>query len=158
MISGSFDKTVGQWDLKTACEIEMGIVKKFEGHASRVYCIDTSADSKLLASGSHNTTAWIWILETGKLFAGPLKRHTKSIGGLALSFDGTLLTSTSYNNTIKLWAFESRQLLTSFHIQNLITLVLSPDLHQLAYTKGDQTIYICEIPPDVLTQASACIP
>jgi len=71
-------------------------------------------------------------LETvGALFEG----HTGEITALALSFDCALLASaSSSDNTIKLWAFESRQLLVSFDIHKLFTLILSPNSRQLAYT------------------------
>jgi WD40 repeat protein len=92
-------------------------------------------------------------LETvGASFQG----HTNLITGLGLSFDQTLLASASIDNTIKLWAFESRQLLASFDVQNIFGLVLSPNLRQLAYaiyTKDDNNICICDIPPKVLAQA-----
>jgi hypothetical protein len=34
-----------------ACEIEVGIVKTFEGHSLQVNCIDISADNTRLESG-----------------------------------------------------------------------------------------------------------
>jgi WD40 repeat protein len=87
----------------------------------------------------------------------PFTGHTTGVTGLALSFDDALLASaSSRDNTIKLWAFESRQLLASFHVQNIFKLVLSPDSRQLAYsthTKDDNKIYICDTPSDVLAQA-----
>ncbi|KAG2356951.1 quinon protein alcohol dehydrogenase-like superfamily, partial [Suillus spraguei] len=49
-----------------ACEVETGMVKRFEGHSRSIICIDISADSTLLASGSYDSTARIWNLETGK--------------------------------------------------------------------------------------------
>ncbi|KAG1752493.1 WD40-repeat-containing domain protein [Suillus paluster] len=56
-----------------ACQVETNIVKIFEGHSERISCIDISADSTLLASGSWDRTVRIWNLDTGKLVAGPLK-------------------------------------------------------------------------------------
>ncbi|KAG1830398.1 hypothetical protein EV424DRAFT_291694 [Suillus variegatus] len=81
----------------------------------------------------------------------PFEGHTEIVTGLALSFDGALLASASNDNTIKLWAFESRQLLTSFSVQNPFCLVFSPDSRQLAYTthtekKNDNNIFICNTP------------
>jgi WD40 repeat protein len=49
------------------CEVETGTMKKLQGHSLTVSCIDISADNMLLASGSHDFTARIWNLETGKL-------------------------------------------------------------------------------------------
>jgi WD40 repeat protein len=50
-----------------ACEVETGIMKKLQGHSERITCIDISVDNTLLASGSCDSTARIWNLETGKL-------------------------------------------------------------------------------------------
>jgi WD40 repeat protein len=107
------------------------------------------------------TTIYEFDASTLKIVGTPFKGHTKLITGLALSFDNGLLASASFDKTIKLWAFESRQLLASFDVQNLMTLVLSPGSHQLAYTtytKVDgHNIYICDTPPNVLARASVLI-
>jgi WD40 repeat protein len=66
----------GNWNCKAelkVCEVETGIVKAFEGHSYEIYCIDISADSTLLASGSQDEMTWICNLETSKLVAGPFK-------------------------------------------------------------------------------------
>ncbi|KAG2137086.1 hypothetical protein DEU56DRAFT_804911 [Suillus clintonianus] len=91
----------------------------------------------------------------------PFEGHTDLVTGLALSSDSTLLASASYDHTIKLWAFEHRQLLATFNVRNPVTLVLSPDSCQLAYTTStynDNKIYVCSTPLDVLAQVgtSAC--
>jgi WD40 repeat protein len=232
---------LGDGELKVI-ELDTGIVKKFEGHSRGISCIDISADSKLLASGSWDRTTRIWNLGTGKLVAGPFKSidwvgavrfssdlkklavkseagkclevwnvhtetldvrvgefgdmpltsvpvfwthrnrtivasftftfddattiyefdaltletvgapfeaHTKIVRGLALSFDSTLLASAADDNTIKVWDFESRQLLASFNARTPVTLILSPDSSQLAYTTG-RKIHICNIPLEIL--------
>jgi WD40 repeat protein len=64
--------TVGSGELK-ACEVETGIIKTLKGHSDMINCIDISADSTLLATGSVNETTQIWNLETGKLLAGSFK-------------------------------------------------------------------------------------
>ncbi|KAJ8590739.1 WD40 repeat-like protein, partial [Rhizopogon salebrosus TDB-379] len=55
-----------------SCEVDTGIMRSFEGHSRIITCVDISANSKLLASGSADGTAQIWDLDTGKLMAGPL--------------------------------------------------------------------------------------
>src|SRR6267154_307281 len=57
-----------------ACELETG---KFEGHSRMVTCIDISPDSMLLASGSLDSTARIWSLDTGELVTGPFQSVEK---------------------------------------------------------------------------------
>jgi len=64
--------TAGDGGVLKACEVETGNVKSFEGHSAIITCIDISANSTLLASGSYST-ARIWNLDTGKLVAGPFK-------------------------------------------------------------------------------------
>ncbi|KAG2106989.1 uncharacterized protein F5147DRAFT_218153 [Suillus discolor] len=91
---------------------------------------------------------------TLKTVGDSFQGHTGQILSLALSFDCLLLASASSDNTIKLWSFESRQLLASFDVQAPLTLILSPDSHQLAYTTlYEASIYICDIPANIL----ACI-
>jgi WD40 repeat protein len=87
------------------------------------------------------------------IVGAPFKGHTEVIYGLAFSADCSLLASASADDTIKLWTFESRQLIASFEVQKPHRLLLSPDLHQLAYTtfgEDDNNIYVCNTPPDVL--------
>ncbi|KAG1896457.1 quinon protein alcohol dehydrogenase-like superfamily [Suillus fuscotomentosus] len=214
-----------------ACEVETGIVKAFRGHSERVACVDISADSTLLVSGSWDTTAQIWSLDTdseklavksevgtclevwdvhtetldiraGKsggnlnmafapvfwtnnlkkrtivtacnfandeeatminefdaltmeIVGAPFEGHTKCITSLAPSSGGTLLASASQDHSIKLWAFDSRQLLASFHVQDVKLLVPSPDSRHLAYTITGRDICICNTPPAVLTALEA---
>ncbi|KAG1833216.1 hypothetical protein F4604DRAFT_1945607 [Suillus subluteus] len=130
MISGSWDGTSRQWDLRMgkeiekardgcevnavgvsrngrwvvtaggennyekygelrACEVETGMVKTFGGRSSlraQIICIDISADSTLLASGSSDSTARIYNLDTGRLVAGPFKSDTFNCGVGAVRF------------------------------------------------------------------------
>jgi len=59
------------WVLKVS-EVETGIVRTFnEGNCT--FCLDISADSKLVAVGSFDSEVQIWSLDTGKLVAGPFK-------------------------------------------------------------------------------------
>ncbi|KAG2063115.1 hypothetical protein BDR04DRAFT_1039137, partial [Suillus decipiens] len=61
-----------------------------EGHSQDINCVDISADSTLLASGSLDSTAQIWNLETGKLMAGPFK-SIGSVGAVRFSPDSNKL-------------------------------------------------------------------
>ncbi|OJA15168.1 hypothetical protein AZE42_10082 [Rhizopogon vesiculosus] len=91
----------------------------------------------------------IYEFKTSRLrtFGAPFEGHTMIITGLALSFDGAVLASASSDNTIKLWAFDSRELLASFDVLNLYTLILSPDSRQLAWASWSKPeIYICDVP------------
>jgi WD40 repeat protein len=151
MISGSWDNTTRQWDLKAgkeiegardvckeqlravavsqdgrwvvtgggnwSCtaelkvrEVETGIVKTFEGHSYEIYCIDISADSTLLASGSRDETTRIWNLETSKLVAGPFK-CISSVGAVRFSSDSKkVAVKLDWGTCLEVWDVQSQKL------------------------------------------------
>ncbi|KAG2069343.1 WD40 repeat-like protein [Suillus decipiens] len=93
-----------------ACEVETGIVKRFEGHSRSIICIDISADSTLLASGSHDSTARIWNLETGKLVAGPFK-SIDHVGAVRFSPDSKkLAVKSTVGRCLEVWDVQSQKL------------------------------------------------
>ncbi|KAG1805662.1 uncharacterized protein BJ212DRAFT_1486224 [Suillus subaureus] len=92
---------------------------------------------------------------TLEIVGAPFEGHIKCVTDLALSSGGALLASASKDHSIKLWAFESRQLLASFHVQNVEFLMPSPDSRHLVYTTAGRDIYICSTPPAVLTALEA---
>jgi WD40 repeat protein len=46
MVTGSWDKTLRLWDLETGV-----VLKKMEGHSSRVYALAVSRDGQIIAGG-----------------------------------------------------------------------------------------------------------
>ncbi|KAG2744524.1 YVTN repeat-like/Quino protein amine dehydrogenase [Suillus brevipes Sb2] len=136
------------WDVQT----QKLIVQKptDNGSISNSPIFWTTNDKSIVAvSNTVSSMIYEYDASTLKTVGAPFK-HTSHVGGLALSSDCVLLAS-SYNGTIKLWAFESRQLLASFDVESPITLLLSPDSRQLAYTRyNDTKIYICDIPANIL--------
>ncbi|KAG2116789.1 hypothetical protein DEU56DRAFT_984917 [Suillus clintonianus] len=104
--AGGDDKTV---ELK-ACEVETGIVKEFEGHSAQISCIDISADSTLLASGSDDKTTRIWNMETGKLVAGPFE-SVNEVGAVGFSRDSKKFAANSYTATyLEVWDIQKQKL------------------------------------------------
>jgi WD40 repeat protein len=103
---------VGQHDsveLKV-CEVETGIVKTLEGHSQGINCIDISADSTLLASGSFDRTTRIWNLETGKLVAGPLK-SIGPVGAVRFSPDSKkVAVKLNWGTYLEVWDVQSQKL------------------------------------------------
>jgi WD40 repeat protein len=74
----------------------------FKSHADLVYSVAFSPDGKLLASGSWDTTAKIWVVDSGKEKA-TLKGHTAPIMSVAISADGKTLATGSIDKTVKVW-------------------------------------------------------
>ncbi|KAJ8584444.1 WD40 repeat-like protein, partial [Rhizopogon salebrosus TDB-379] len=93
-----------------ACEVETGMMTKFEGHSRVINCIDISEDSMLLASGSRDRTAMIWSLDTGKLVAGPFK-SADWVGAIRFSQDSKKLAINSFvGSCLEVWDFDASTL------------------------------------------------
>ncbi|KIK43128.1 hypothetical protein CY34DRAFT_59248, partial [Suillus luteus UH-Slu-Lm8-n1] len=118
-----------------ACEVETGIVKTFKGHSDEIACIDISADSMWLASGSHKT-ARIWNLDTGKLVAGPFKSED-SVGAVRFSSDSKKLAVKSYwGKHLEVWDVQSQKLDVKVGELSSIAGTDTP----IFWTKNDKTI------------------
>jgi WD40 repeat protein len=93
-------------------EIKTGIMKTFKGHSGRVTCIDISADSKLLASGSVDGTARIWDLDTSKLVAGPFRSLQAYWGGtVRFSQDSRkLVVKSCVGKCLEVWDIQGQKL------------------------------------------------
>ncbi|KIK38494.1 hypothetical protein CY34DRAFT_809291 [Suillus luteus UH-Slu-Lm8-n1] len=109
VVTGGEDGPGRRGGLK-ACEVETGIVKTFKGHSSLITCIDISADSKLLASGSWDAAARIWNLDTGKLVAGPFKSKDET-GSVRFSTDSKkLAVKSNTGQCLEVWDVQSQKL------------------------------------------------
>jgi WD40 repeat protein len=103
----------GEWnraELK-ACEVETGIVKTFKGHSNFINCIDISADNTMLASGSHDDTARIWNMDTGKLVAGPFESEDE-VGAVRFSPDSKKLAVMAWTpgHCLEVWDVQLQKL------------------------------------------------
>jgi WD40 repeat protein len=93
-----------------ACEIETGMVKRFQGHSHVIECIDISEDSMLVASGSRDSTARIWSLDTGKLVAGPFE-CAYWVGAIRFSQDSKKLAIRSIvGSWLEVWDVQTQKL------------------------------------------------
>jgi len=153
-------KCLEVWDVQTQ-KLDARVGKKGYGYISGAPILWTKKGTILAVfnfdlddNDSKPTTIYEFDVSTLETVGDPFRGHTNTvIRQLALSFDGTLLASSCSNKTIKLWSIEPRQLLASFHVQHQTwptNLIFSPDTRQLAYSADDK-IFICTIPPDILT-------
>ncbi|KIK31639.1 hypothetical protein CY34DRAFT_47167, partial [Suillus luteus UH-Slu-Lm8-n1] len=116
----------------------------FKGHSWRITCIDISADNTLLASGSWDTTARIWNLDTGKL-VGPFKSEDW-VGAVRFSPDSRkLAVKTYWGSSLEVWDVQSQKLDTvgtpfKGHTESVTDLALSFDDSLLASASFDNTI------------------
>ncbi len=97
LATGSDDKTVKLWDLKTGQEI-----RTLLGHSWTVVAVAFSPDGETLFSGSWDKTIKMWRVSTGEEIA-TLDEHFDSVSAIAVSPNGKNLASGSKDKTIKLW-------------------------------------------------------
>ena len=96
--------------------------KVFKGHTNGVMCLQF--DDKVLITGSYDTTAKVWDVNSGQLIR-TLTGHSSGIR--CLQFDGNKLMTGSLDHTIKLWNWKSGKCLRTFpaHDEGITTLHFS---------------------------------
>lgn len=80
----------------------MESLRKLSGHDKAVDSLAFSPDSKLIASGSTDTTVKLWDSATGKCIY-TFRGHDDCVDSVAFSNDSKLIASGSRDNTAKLW-------------------------------------------------------
>ncbi|KRX46517.1 TP53-regulating kinase [Trichinella murrelli] len=94
IISGSYDKTLRTWDLKTGQQSAT-----FSGHEGEVLCLQF--DRRKLISGSSDRSIRIWDLRTQ--IAGMILHNVHAKAVTCLQFNETQIVSASFDCTIKVW-------------------------------------------------------
>lgn len=136
LASGSSDKTIKLWNLKTGAEI-----CTLSGHSHPVRSVAISQDGEMLASGSSDKTIKLWNPQTGEeLFT--ITGHADKVFSVAISPDGKMLASGSFDSTIKLWSLENRQEIRTLtgHSGSVNSVGFSPDGQTLVSGSADHTI------------------
>ena len=103
IVSGSFDKTLKLWDVRTGEERNM-----LSGHTGSVWTCAFSPDGRWLVSGSSDGTLKLWDAQTGQE-RFTLSGHTAWVRACAFSPDGQWIVSGSEDETLKLWDAETGQ-------------------------------------------------
>ena len=97
LASGSFDKTVRVWSLKTGEQIRL-----FRGHTSEVTAVAMSHDTTLVVSGSQDTTVRVWSVAAGDL-VHTMQGHSNSITAISIARSTPMLVSASKDTTLCVW-------------------------------------------------------
>ncbi|KAG2054973.1 WD40 repeat-like protein [Suillus hirtellus] len=99
MVTGSYDGMLRLWDLKTGV-----VLKKMEGHRSRVRALAISPDGQWIASGDESGDLIVWHGNTGEPLNQALdKAHSSWIFSLDFSSDSRMLASGSSDTYTSLW-------------------------------------------------------
>jgi len=99
IVSGSHDRTIRIWDVRTGDEVTKPLV----GHTDAVISVDFSPDGAHIVSGSRDQTIRIWDARTGEEVMKPFVGHMDTVTSVCFSLDGTLIGSGSHDQTIRIW-------------------------------------------------------
>lgn len=99
MVTGSYDRMLCLWDLKTGT-----MLKKMEGNHHEVRALAVSRDGQLVASGGDKGEIIIWHGETGEYLIQVMMADSYTIFSLDFSHDGTVLASGSMDWMTKFWS------------------------------------------------------
>ena len=141
LTSGSWDRTVRLWNLRTLRH-ETTLI----GHSDEIRSVVFSSDEQTLASGSWDRTVRLWNPSTGQLKTTLSGYNIEHITSVALSLDGQILAggtaSSGGHNTIHLWNPSTGQYKRELagHTERVTSVVFSPDGQTLASGSEDRTI------------------
>jgi hypothetical protein len=99
IISGSSDKTLKLWDIKTQ-NYDVALVRTFKGHTNRINCV-VIISNEIIVSGSDDGTLKIWDIKTGKKKL-TLKGHYDIIRCVNVLHDGRIVSG-SHDKTLRIW-------------------------------------------------------
>ncbi|UKZ52271.1 hypothetical protein TrVGV298_006046 [Trichoderma virens] len=127
-------ETATKWD---AC------IQTLQGHEGPVNSIDFSHDSKLLISGSGDTTARLWLAKTGRCLQ-ELRGHSKAVTWVSISHDSILAESGSCDQTIRIWHVDTGSCirLLEGHSDFITTGAFSHDSTNIVSGSHDKTIRV----------------
>lgn len=145
LVSGSWDKSINIWQLKSSGRTH-GMPHTLRDNSASVYSVALSQDHQYLASGCVDYRVRLWHLPTSRR-VNTLLGHSVSIYSVAFSPDGRLLASGSGDQTIKIWQVETGELVGTLigHSGFIYSIAFSPDGELLVSGSEDKTIKIWQV-------------
>jgi WD40 repeat protein len=135
-VSGSADKTVRVWDVKTGKELAC-----YKGHTGEVLHVAFTPDGNRVLSAGADKTLRLWV-EDEKKEPQTFEGHTDKITGIAVSADGSLLISSSLDKTVRVWDLETRKELHCLkgHTLGVLGVAIAADGQLVASAGQDKTV------------------
>jgi WD40 repeat protein len=140
-VSGSDDKTIRLWEVKSGREI-----RTLSGQDHSFFSVSFSPDGKSFASSFDNIFVRLWEVTSGReIFS--LIGHEYSVLSVSFSPDGKSLASGSGDKTVRLWNVESgREIrVLSGHESVVRSVSFSPDGKSLASGSIDGTVRLWNV-------------
>ncbi|TAF06574.1 MAG: hypothetical protein EAZ77_11935 [Nostocales cyanobacterium] len=147
LISGSDDKQVIFWDLKTE-----KCLYNFVGQGEAVLSVAISPDGKEIISGSVDRKISSWQLDTKKFnrtfyYLNSPYSHNGFVNVVAYSADNRIIASGSTDKTIIIWGRYTGKYkrILNGHKDTVLAIVISPDSTTLVSASADKTIRIWDL-------------
>ena len=143
LASGSADKTVQLWDLKS-----LKRKRTYRGQRDFITALAFSQDGKRLAGSALDGRIRLWSTLSRRTLR-LLRGHKGKVEDLAFSPSGTLLASAGEDGTVRLWNLNRRnssRMLTG-HIGGATTLAFAPNGQQLASAGANGKVRLWAMPP-----------
>lgn len=144
LASGSEDKTVNLWDLKTGKHDFT-----FFGQAKEVFAVAVSPQGKMLVAGGFDNKITSWQVDSKALlppffYPNSTYSHLGFISCLTFSPDQKILASASGDKTIRLWGRYTGELKRTLngHSDTVWSVAISPDCQTLVSGSADKTIRV----------------
>lgn len=144
LASGSQDRTVSLWNLKTGKRIFT-----FFGQAGEVSTVAISPDGKMLVAGGFDNKISSWQIETRELmgsffYLNSPYSHSGFVSSVAFSRDRRILASASGDKTIRLWGGYTGEFKRTLngHSDTIWSIAITPDNQTLVSGSADKTIRI----------------
>ncbi len=147
LASGSDDRTVSLWNLKTGKQNFT-----FFGQSGEVHAVAISPDGKILVAGGFDNKITGWQLNTKTLFSSFFVRnspysHLGFVSALAFSRNRKIIASSSGDKTIRIWGGYTGELKRTLngHTETVLSIAITPDGQTLVSSSADQTIRLWSI-------------
>ncbi|MBD2311023.1 DnaJ domain-containing protein [Desertifilum sp. FACHB-1129] len=133
---------INSWNLATQTLLKSFFYPETaESHASVIYALAITPDSKTLVSASADRTIRLWDLKSGRGLR-TLQGHEDSVNAIAISPEGQFLVSGSADKTVKIWSLKNAQTLHTLreHSGWVTTVAVSPNGLWLASGSTDKSV------------------
>ncbi|KAJ7301101.1 WD40-repeat-containing domain protein, partial [Mycena albidolilacea] len=142
IVSGSNDKSIQVWDVKTG----KAVLKPIEGLTHWVESVAFSPDGALIVSASNDETIRVWDARTGEAVLKPIDGHTRWVRSVAFSPDGAHIVSGSHDKTICVWDARTGEAAAmrsiKGHTGSVKSVAFSPDGAHIVSGSDDKTIRV----------------